>query len=341
MSTTPATAKTTTRSDAFARVLPVIRRPEFSAAAGAILVFAFFAVAGSAGGFLSLGGTAAWLGVAAELGIIALPIGLLMIAGQFDLSVGSVLASSSMIVAASTSFFHLPPLVGVLLALAFGLLVGLLNGILVVRTGLPSFIVTLVTLFSLAGLALGLSRAITGTTTISLTVTDVVHDIFASRWQSFNVSTIWWLGLAVIAGWVLHRTRFGNWVFAIGGDIQTARQSGVPVPSVTLRLYMYSGVSASLVGVIQALEFGNADVTRGQSFVFQSIVAAVVGGCLLSGGFGSVAGIVLGAATYAIVSTGVYYTGWPTDWVQLFVGALLLLAVLGNQVVRRIAMTRS
>jgi simple sugar transport system permease protein len=327
-----------------ARISPlashVLRRPEAGAAVGAAVVFVFFAAFGGPGGFLTAQGTASWLGVAAELGIIAIPVGLLMIAGEFDLSVGSVLATSSMVVAVSVSEFGLPPIFGVVLALGFGLGVGFLNGYLVVKTGLPSFIVTLVTLFALAGGSLGLSRALAGTTSVSMTSDGIIHELFAARWEQFNVSIIWWLVAAAIAYWVLQVARFGNWTYAIGGDLDTARLNGVPIRTVKTRLYMYSSFSAALVGVIQAFEFGNADVTRGQSFVFQAIVAAVVGGCLLSGGYGSVIGIVLGSATYAIISIGIYYTGWYPDLVQLFVGALLLLAVIGNNFVRRLALTR-
>jgi simple sugar transport system permease protein len=163
--------------------------------------------------------------------------------------------------------------------------------------------------------------------------------VFAGEWHQFKVSLLWWLALALAAGWMLRRSPFGNWVLATGGDVETARQTGIPVGRVKLLMYVMTGVCASLVGVIQAVEFNNADITRGQSFVFQCVVAAVIGGCLLSGGYGSILGVVLGTATYAIVSIGVFYTGWNPDLVQLFVGLLLLFAVLGNNFVRRRALT--
>ncbi|MFF7476958.1 ABC transporter permease [Streptomyces sp. NPDC008092] len=322
------------------RLSRILRRPEAGAAAGTALVFVFFAAFGLHAGFLDTGGYVSWLAVAAELGIVALAVGMLMIAGEFDLSVGSVVAASSMIVAVPVAQFGWPLWLAIVLALAFGVLIGLVNGLLVVTTGLPSFIVTLVTLFAVAGAALSVSRTVAGTTTVSVTTSGFAHDLFAGHVGSFNVSLIWWLAVAVIGQYLLQSTGFGNWVFSIGGDLETARLNGVPVRTVKLRLYMYSGFSAALVGVIQAVEFNNADVTRGQSFVFEAIVAAVVGGSLLSGGYGSVAGIVFGTMTYSIVSVGIYYTGWNPDLVQLFVGVLLFVAVVGNNFVRRLALSR-
>lgn len=328
------------RKSSAGRLTRPLRRPEAGAGVGAVAVYLFFAVFGSHAGFLTTDGYVSWLAVAAELGIIALPVGLLMIAGEFDLSVGSVLASSSMVVAIPVAKLGLPLGLAVVMALAFGLLVGLVNGLLVVRTGLPSFIVTLVMLFSLAGLSLALSRAFAGTTAVSMNTSGPVHDVFAGTVGPFKVSLIWWLAAAVAGHFLLQHTAFGNWLLATGGDIETARLTGVPIRTVKVRLYMYSGFSAALVGVIQAVEFNNADVTRGQSFVFEAIVAAVVGGCLLSGGYGSVLGLVFGTATYAILNVGIYYTGWNPDLVQLFVGVLLFFAVVGNNFARRLALSR-
>jgi simple sugar transport system permease protein len=317
----------------------LLSRPATGAAFGAIFAFVFFSITGARGGFLSWAGLASWLAVAAELGLIAIPVGLMIIAGEFDLSIGSVLAAGSMITVVLTEKSKLPSGVAVLAALLFGAAIGVVNGTLVNRTKVPSFIVTLVTLFVVSGFGLWAARRIAGTTAVSHQFTGATHKVFAGEWHQFKVSLLWWLALAVAAGWMLRRSPFGNWVLATGGDEETARQNGVPVGRVKLAIYVMTGVCAALVGVIQAVEFNNADVTRGQSFVFQCVIAAVIGGCLLSGGYGSVLGVVLGTATYAIVSIGVFYTGWNPDLVQLFVGLLLLFAVLGNNVVRRRALT--
>ena len=319
----------------------VIRRPEAGSAVGAVFVFAFFGLFGMSAGFWSTDGYVSWLAVAAELGIIALPIGMLMIAGEFDLSIGSVLAVSSMTTAISVTQWGLPLIVGAALSLAIGALVGVVNGFLVVRTGLPSFIVTLVMLFSVSGGSLALSRAVTGTTSVSMVSSGFAHDLFAGHVGPFNVSLLWWLVAVAGAQLVLQGTRLGNWIFVIGGDADTAVLNGVAIGKVKLGLYVYSGLSAAFVGIIQAVEFGNADVTRGQNFVFQAIVASVVGGCLLSGGYGSMIGVMFGAITYSIVSVGIFYTGWNPDLVQLFVGILLFIAVIGNNFVRRLAMAKT
>jgi simple sugar transport system permease protein len=330
----------TIRAAIVRRLGGVVRRPEIGAFTSMVLVFVFFAIAGAQGGFGTLAGTASWLDTAAELGILAVPVGLLMIAGEFDLSVGSVLGTSSMVVAVSVTTFGLPLWLAVVLALTFGLVVGFINGVMTTRTGLPSFIVTLVTLFVVSGGSLGLSRLITGSSTLSIYDVGFPHDLFGAQWQWFNISILWWLGVAVVGYWVLNKLAFGNWIFAIGGDSETARLAGVPISKVKIRLFMATATAAALVGVIQALEFNNADASRGTSFIFTSIAAVVIGGVLLGGGYGSVLGIVFGTATYSIVSLGVFYTGWQTDWVQLILGLLLLAAVLGNNLVRRLALTR-
>jgi len=206
------------------------------------------------------------------------------------------------------------------------------------RTRLHSFIVTLAMLFILAGAAMGLSRAAAGSTQVSISSSGLVHTLFGSQIGAFNVSIVWWLAIAVVSAWVLGRTPYGRWVFATGGNIDAAREAGVATDRVKLKLYIYSASAAVLVGVLQAIEFASGDATRGQDFVFKTIVAAVVGGTLLTGGYGSAIGAVLGAITYGIVSQGVFYTGWPTDWVQLFLGGLLLAAVLANNYFRKLAL---
>lgn len=305
---------------------------------GTVLVYLFFVIATSGKGFVSISGTASWLNVAAELGIVAIPVALLMIAGEFDLSVGSVIAASSMIVAIGSGYYDLAFEISIVLALLVAALIGFINGVITVKTGLPSFIVTLATYLSVAGATLGLSRLITGTTQVSLVPTGWTESIFASKWERFNVSILWWLGLALVAGWVLTRTRFGNWMLATGGDVESARTQGVPTGRVKITLFVGTALGSALLGVLQAMVFSGGDVSRGQSYVFNSIIAVVIGGVLLTGGYGSTVGVCFGVMTYGIVSIGVFFTGWNTDWVQLFLGVLLLAAVLGNSYFRRLAL---
>ncbi len=317
----------------------LIRRPEAGALIGTLGVFAFFAVFGGAD-FMSAGGAASWLNVAAELGIIAIPVGLLMIAGELDLSVGSVLAASSMTLAIVSGHWGAPMIVGILLALAVGVATGLVNGVLVTRTNVPSFVVTLATLSAVAGLTLGLSRVITGTTSVSLRPDPTSKAIFGTLIDGqFEVAIFWWIGVAVCVAWMLQESRYGNWIFAVGGDKESARATGIPTDKIKIALYVGSGFGASLVGVIQTILYNGAQVANGQSFVFNSIIAVVIGGVLLTGGYGSVIGVVLGTLTFAIVNQGIYYTGWNSDWAALILGILLLVAVLMNNTFRRLALS--
>ena len=315
-----------------------LTRPELAAIAGSILVFVFFAVVAGDSGFLTLGGAASYLEVAAQLGIVAVPVSLLMIAGEFDLSVGSMVGAAGMIIAISVTEYGWPLSVAVLVAFAVALAVGFLNGYLVIWTGLPSFIVTLAMLFALRGLTIGFSRLLTGRTQIGLSDEisgSPLRPLFAGTLGSFSVSIIWWIGLAVLATWVLQRTVFGNWIFAAGGDPNAARNVGVPVNRVKIILFMCTAFSAALLATIQVLDAGSADVLRGDLLELQAIAASVIGGVLLTGGYGSVVGAVFGALIFGMVQQGIFFTGVSTDWFLVFVGVMLLIAVVFNNFIRK------
>lgn len=340
--TTPAPIPAPTRPTfSVASLNNLVRRPEAGALIGTVSVYVFFAVFGG-DKFMSAGGSASWLNVAAELGIIAIPVGLLMIAGELDLSVGSVLASSSMTLAIVSGHFGAPVGVGILVALGLGLLTGFLNGVLVTATNVPSFVVTLATNFGLAGLTLGLTRAITGTTSVAIESGSPAKQVFGTLISHrFEVAIFWWVAVALVVGWMLHVSRYGNWIFAVGGDNISARATGISVRNVKIGLFMGSALGASLVGVIQTILYNSAQVANGQSFVFNSIIAVVIGGVLLTGGYGSVFGVVLGTLTFAIVQQGIYYTGWNSDWASFILGVLLLAAVLMNNTFRKMALSYS
>ncbi|HSK82594.1 MAG TPA: ABC transporter permease [Rubrobacter sp.] len=315
----------------------LLTRPELAAVAGSILVFAFFAIVAGDSGFLTTAGAASYLEVAAQLGIVAVPVALLMIAGEFDLSVGSMVGAAGMIIAISVSEYGLPLLVGVLLAFAVALVVGFLNGYLVIKTGLPSFIVTLGMLFALRGLTIGFARLLTGRTQIGLgdSGSGVMQTLFAGSIGDFSVSIIWWFVLAVLGTYVLQRTVFGNWIFGAGGDANAARNVGVPVSRVKITLFMCTAASAALLATIQVLDAGSADVLRGTLLELQAIAAAVIGGVLLTGGYGSVIGALFGALIFGMVQQGIFFTGVSTDWFQVFVGVMLLMAVMFNNIIRK------
>ncbi len=317
----------------------LLRRPETGSFLGLVAVFIFFAIFGGSN-FASLTGAASWLNVAAALGIIAIPIGLLMIAGELDISIGSLIPAGSMTIAIISGHFQLPILLGIAAALALGALVGFINGVLVVRTAVPSFIVTLGTLFAVAGLLLGLSVLITGTTSVAIKAGPEAKWLLGHFIGGIYLVTIfWWIGAALFFGFILHFSRYGNWILAMGGDKVSARNAGIPTERLTILLFMCSGVSATFVGLSQAILYNSAQVSAGQSYIFNAIISVVVGGVLLTGGYGSVFGIVLGTLTFAIVTQGIYYTGFDANWASLIIGVLLLLAVLMNNTFRKMALS--
>lgn len=317
----------------------ITHRPEMGALVGTVLVFVFFSLFGGQQ-FLSTGGTASWLNIAAELAIIALPVGLLMIAGEFDLSVGSIVAASSVTAAVVSGAWGAPVIVGIVAALVVGAGAGFINGYIVTRTNVPSFIVTLAMQFALAGLTLGLARLITGSTSIPLAVDPVSKAIFGTLINGqFEVAIIWAIVIAAVVAWLLQMTKYGNWIFATGGETVSARAAGIPVERVKIGLFMSTGLGASIVGIIQTMLYNGAQTGVGQSFVFNSVIAVVVGGVLLTGGYGSVVGVILGCLTFAIVNQGIYYTGWDSDWAALILGILLLAAVLMNNTFRKLALS--
>ncbi len=317
----------------------LLSRPELGAVSGAILVFIFFAIVAANRGFLSFRGVSSWLEVSAQLGILAIGASLLMIGGEFDLSIGSMIAAAGMAMAIPVAVYGWPFWLAILLAFAFALFVGYINGMIVNRTRLPSFIVTLAFLFILRGLTIGFTRLITGRTQVSglkpAAEGDWLAVIFRGDIFGLPVSIYWWLGLAVLTTWILTRTQFGNWVFGVGGDANAARNTGVPVERVRIILFMGTAVAATIFAALQVIDLGSADVNRGQLKEFEAIIAAVIGGCLLTGGYGSVVGAVFGALIFGMVQQGIFFTGVNTDWFKVFLGLMLLIAVLFNNFIRK------
>lgn len=323
-----------------ARVIRPFGRPELGGAVAAAVAFVMFALLANGTGFLSMQGTASWLGVSAELGIVAVPVALLLVAGEFDLSVGSVAGSASVCIGLCSGYYHLSPWIGIGISILVGVLVGLLNGLIVIKTRLPSFIVTLAMLLMVYGGSLGLSNALTQSTSITVTTSGLANSIFASSWDNFPVAILWWIGLTILGGYVLQRTRFGNWVYATGGDLQAARSAGVATTYVRVALFVCSALGGVLAGIILTLITNTGTPTLASNYNLLAIAAVVIGGVLLKGGYGSVIGAFFGSITYGIVSLAVFYLGWDADLADLFIGAFLLAAVLANNVAQRIATER-
>jgi len=307
-----------------------LRGPEAGTFFGLIAVYVIFALLGGEK-FIGAAGWSSWLNVAAEVGIIALPVSLLMIAGYLDISVGAIVPASSLAVALISNHFGMPIVFGIAGGLAVGLLVGFVNGLLVTRTSIPSLIITIGTMFGTMGLALGLTVWIKGSTGVFLVADPITKLIFGEALGGmFRVGIFWWLAIAALFYYLLHVSPWGNGVFAMGGDRDSARNAGIPTDRLTIQLYMLSGLASAFVGVLQIIANSNAQVAAGSTFIFNSIMCVAIGGVALTGGAGSVIGVVLGTIIFAVVTQGVFYSGLDTNLVSIVIGAMFLLAVLTN-----------
>lgn len=338
-------------------------RPEFASISGAVLVFVFFGITAGDSGMFNLDGIVNWMQVASYLGIIAIGACLLMIAGEFDLSIGSMIGFAGMMIAIPTIYFHWPLWSAIVFAFAGSMALGWLNGYIVFKTRLPSFIVTLAFLFILRGLTLALSIMFANRTIVSGVGELAAHDWLAGALFHGNLGTglfrwmgtsgwiavlddgsplvkgipkviAWWAGLALVSAFVLARTRFGNWMFAVGGDANAAKNVGVPVRKVKISLFVFTAFCACLFATLQVCDVGSAAADRGMQKEFEAIIAAVIGGALLTGGYGSVVGACFGALIFGVVQIGITYTNINSDWFRVFLGVMLLMAVLFNNFVR-------
>jgi simple sugar transport system permease protein len=317
----------------------LLQRPELGSVAGAILVWLIFALwVGSI--WTTKATTATYMNAAAPLGILAVAVALLMISGEFDLSIGSMIGMAGMVIAYLSTQAGLNFWLAIIIALAISLVVGFFNGVLVVTTRLPSFIVTLGTLFVIRGLTIALTRTLTGRTQLGgLQEADGFASadlIFGSQFLgSFNVDILWWILLTAVATWVLLRTRIGNWILGTGGAEQSARNVGVPTVKLKIGLFMTTAASAWLVATLFAVRFTGADTLRGTQQEFFAIIAVVIGGTLLTGGYGSAIGAFLGALIFGMVRQGIVVARVDGDWFQVFLGGMVIAAVIFNNFIRK------
>ncbi|WP_037317273.1 ABC transporter permease [Ruegeria halocynthiae] len=341
----------------------LMKRPELGAMAGVILVFIFFAITADSSMF-TLAGIMNFMTPAAQLGILAIGAALLMIGGEFDLSIGSMVAFSGLFFGVCVVTWQLPLILSIPMTFVFAAAVGAINGNIVIRSGLPSFIVTLAFLFILRGLSLvGLKLATGGSTQLRGVRDQVENDwlapVFsgeafgslfawlaetgviatfkngAPKVPGIPVEILWFVVITLVATYVLLRTPAGNWIFASGGDKVAASNSGVPVNRVKVSLFMLTACCAALVAIITVMDAGSTDARRGFQKEFEAIIAAVIGGCLLTGGYGSAIGAFFGSIIFGMVVIGLTYTDFDQDWFQVFLGAMLLIAVLFNNAIRK------
>jgi simple sugar transport system permease protein len=333
------------RLSSHAGLARVLRRPEVGAAAAALLIGLYFSF--STQSFASWGGVSNWLFISSQIGIMAVAVSLLMIGGEFDLSAGAMTGTTGLTTGILMTEYGVNVWLSILAALVLAIMIGFLNGYLVMRTGLPSFIVTLGSFFVLQGVNLAVTKILIGK--VAVTGLQRVPD-FESGQQIFGsfvkidlggnlpftifAATFWWVAVTAAATWVLLRTRPGNWIFAVGGAQTSARQVGVPVVRTKIGLFITTAVAGWLVGMLALFKIATVQSGTGVGEEFVYIICAVVGGCLLTGGYGSALGAALGALIFGMVKAGIVFEGWDNDWLYAFLGVMLLGAVLVNNWVK-------
>lgn len=325
----------------------MLSRAETGPLVGAVAIFVIFVSVAPV--VHTQAGISSILYTSAVYGIMVVPVSLLMIGGEIDLSAGVAITSSGL--TASMFSFQLSTnvWVGVVAALVVSLAIGFFNGWLLTKTKLPSFLVTLGTFFMLRGLNFGITKWITGNVSSDAT-SDMAgfssaKSVFAGQTSVddavWKIPIVFWIVLVVVATWVLLKTRVGSWIFASGGDANAARAVGIPVKWVKIGLYMSVGFGAWVVGMHQVFsQQGSVQTAANTGLELYFIAAAVIGGCLLTGGYGSALGAALGAIIIGTAQQGIVYAGWSSDWIYMFLGVLVLLATLLNLLVQNQASKR-
>lgn len=370
---TPASAATAGRSEQDRlkqgnRLERFVKRPEIGAFAGMIIIMLLLAFAAGDTVYNALG-IKNNLSIIALLGIIATGACLLMIAGEFDLSIGSMIGFAGMCMALMLKWglpFGLGPATPVsafFLTLVMTLSIGWLIGMIVVRSRLSSFIVTLGFLFVLRGVTEVCYRTINQSTQVSALPDFKQDSWFASlfggevlsfafdfayligfnlnrnggQWVSgLDARVAWWIVITIVAYVVLSRTQLGNWIYAVGDNKESARANGVPADKVKIGLFMFTAFCATIFAACQVFDTNTADAAKGNLKELEAIAAAVVGGTLMTGGFGSVLGVVFGAVIFGLVQNAVFFIPWiDGSYYRVFLGTVLLVAAFANENIRK------
>jgi simple sugar transport system permease protein len=321
-------------------------RPEIGALVAAIVIGIFFLIV--APPFRSTESLSTVLYQSATIGIVAVAVGMLMIGGEFDLSAGVMVTTAGLFAAMFSYEYNLNLWIGAVLSLVVALAIGFLNGFLVMKTGIASFLITLGTFFILQGANLGLTKVITGSVSTpninQMNGYTSLEKVFASSFHigsvTVSIIVVWWFVFVAIASWVLLRTKIGNWIYAVGGNQASARAVGVPVLRVKIGLFMTVSFLAWFMGMHTLYRFNTLQAGNGVGNEFLYIIAAVVGGTLLTGGYGNAIGAAIGSFIFGMTSLCIVYAGWDPNWFRAFLGVMLLLAVLVNLYVKKLSTTR-
>jgi simple sugar transport system permease protein len=312
------------------------RHREAGIVAAGVILFCFFWVL-SGGAFVTAGNWAAILSNAAELGIITVGVAMLMVGGDFDLSVGANFGLSGLVMAKMV-VNGTPISLALLAVLGLGAGIGLMNGLVTVVLDIPSFAATLGSWLIWSGITLIVAGGAT------ITVFDsggVLTALGGTAFNQFSWESGWWLLVAVLAAVTLHRTPFGNWVYAVGGKSSVAREAGVAVARTRIANFTVCGLLAAFAGAVTLGHLSSMSASYGSDYQLQAIAASVVGGCALYGGQGSIFGAVVGSVILSMLGSGLILIGVSPYWYETLVGVIVILAVaMHHRVGRLIAASR-
>jgi simple sugar transport system permease protein len=309
-----------------------LQKPELASALLLLLLVIVFQVR-SDNVFLSTGNIRGILGILPETALVAVGVTLLMICGEFDLSVGSVFALMPMTMAVLV-VGGWPFWIAVLAGLGLCALIGFLNGWITIRFDIPSFITTLGMLF----MARSLTVVISGGFPPRVKPGEVPSWLFVGFVDEgglVRASVLWFAGIAILISLLLSRTNFGNWVRATGGFPPAASAMGVATGKVKIACFMICSVLAGFAGMIQSLRLNSFLPSIGEGMELQAVASAVIGGTSLFGGVGSVLGGVIGATLIRVIDNGMVLSQIDANWFKFAIGALTIFAVVGNAWLRR------
>jgi simple sugar transport system permease protein len=301
----------------------IISKPEFGPFVLLVAEVAAFGARSPA--FLSLGNVSNFLAFTPELGMIALGMTLLMISGEFDLSVGSVFGFAPIVM---WTFYnaHIAPLeVGFLMAIAVAVVVGFVNGWMVTRLKIPSFLVTLGMLLVIRGTALYITSGFPQRTwTANSLLMQVIVGEFTIGELRIHMSLLWFVLFAIVLGYVLTESKAGNWIQAAGGNPEAARARGVRVARTKVLLFILTAVISAYAGITSSIRVSAANPNSGTQYELEVIAMVVIGGTALSGGRGTIIGTVIGVFILRLIQNGIVLIGIPGLAYNIFIGAIIL-----------------
>ena len=310
-----------------------LEKPELAGLALLILLAIVFD-ARSGGAFLSPDNLRGMLGLLPEVGLVSIGVAILMICGEFDLSVGSTFALTPM-VTSLLIIADVPAFLAVVLGLLVAAAIGLLNGFITLTFAIPSFITTLGMLFIVRSLTVVISGGFPPLLPDELSTG--IFTQFVGPGGLFRASFVWFVAIALIASAMLDRSNLGNWIRATGGQLEAAGAMGVSARRVKIFCFILCSVLAGFGGVIQVFRLHSPLPSIGEGLELQAVAAAVIGGTALTGGVGTVLGAIVGALLIRVIDNGLVMTQVDAGWFKFAVGTLTILAVIANSWLGRTA----